>query len=124
LMLSGKITRVDQQGDDIGELINRLGARMSEPVLRLAVRQAMKIMAEQFVMGRTIAEALKRGREARPYRYSFDMLGESALTFADAERYFAAYVAAIRAIGAARDGQQTVFEAEGISGNATRCSPS
>ena len=115
LMLSGKITRVDQQGDDIGELITRLGARMSEPVLRLAVRQAMKIMAEQFVMGRTIAEALKRGREERLYRHSFDMLGESALTFADAERYFTAYVAAIRAIGTARDGQQTVFEAEGIS---------
>ena len=115
LMLSGKITRVDQEGEQLGDALARLGARMSEPVLRVAVRQAMKIMAEQFVMGRSIGEALKRGRDDRRYRHSFDMLGESALTHADAQHYFDAYVAAIRAIGAARDAQHSLFEAEGIS---------
>ena len=115
LMLSGKLSRVDQAGDAAGDAIARLGARMSEPVLRLAVRQAMKIMAEQFVMGRDIGEALERGRADRLYRHSFDMLGEAALTFPDAKRYFDSYVAAIRAIGAAREPRHSLFEAQGIS---------
>src|SRR3546814_19175259 len=72
-----------------------------EPVIRLAVRQAMKIMGHQFVMGRTIAEALARGRKGdnARYRYSFDMLGEAALTRDDADRYLQAYHDAIAAIG-------------------------
>jgi RHH-type transcriptional regulator, proline utilization regulon repressor / proline dehydrogenase / delta 1-pyrroline-5-carboxylate dehydrogenase len=115
LMLSGKITRLDHAGEDISDAFSRLGARISEPVLRLAVRQAMKIMAEQFVMGRNIEEALTRGKEDQPYRHSFDMLGEAALTFHDAQRYFDAYMAAIKAIGAARDAKHSFFEAQGIS---------
>ena len=66
-----------------------------------AMRQAMRIMGHQFVMGRTIDEALERslrGENAR-YRYSFDMLGEAALTAPDAERYLAAYRAAIETVG-------------------------
>jgi len=110
LMLSGKITRVDPDGEDIGDTFARLGVRMSEPVLRLAVRQAMKIMAEQFVMGRNIDEALMRASEDAPYRHSFDMLGEAALTFSDAQHYFDAYMVAIKAIGAARDPAHSLFK--------------
>ena len=69
---------------------------------RLAVRQAMRIMGHQFVMGRTIGEALERSRkgENAAYRYSFDMLGEGAFTASDAARYLEAYRQAILAIGA------------------------
>jgi RHH-type proline utilization regulon transcriptional repressor/proline dehydrogenase/delta 1-pyrroline-5-carboxylate dehydrogenase len=104
LMLTGRLF-------DLGEdtrrgfagALRRLIGRSGEPVIRLAVRQAMKIMGHQFVMGRTIGEALKRSgdKHNRRYRHSFDMLGEAALTGADAERYFKAYQDAIRAIGAA-----------------------
>ncbi|NEL42893.1 MAG: hypothetical protein G3W69_34325, partial [Xanthomonas perforans] len=79
----------------------RLIGRVGEPVIRLAVRQAMKIMGHQFVMGRNIGEALSRSRKGdnADYRYSFDMLGEGALTMKDAQRYLQAYRDAIHAIG-------------------------
>jgi RHH-type proline utilization regulon transcriptional repressor/proline dehydrogenase/delta 1-pyrroline-5-carboxylate dehydrogenase len=64
----------------------------------------MKIMGHQFVMGRNIASALERAGRERRYRHTFDMLGEAALTEADAERYHAAYAAAIEAIGAVATG--------------------
>jgi len=79
----------------------RLIGRVGEPVIRLAVRQAMKIMGHQFVMGRTIDEALSRSHKGdnANYRYSFDMLGEGALTMKDAKRYLEDYRRAIHSIG-------------------------
>jgi RHH-type proline utilization regulon transcriptional repressor/proline dehydrogenase/delta 1-pyrroline-5-carboxylate dehydrogenase len=104
LMLTGRLFDLseDTRRGFTGAL-RRLIGRSGEPVIRLAVRQAMKIMGHQFVMGRTIGEALKRSgdKHNRRYRHSFDMLGEAALTGADAERYFQAYQDAIKAIGQA-----------------------
>ncbi len=103
LMLTGKlISLAEETKRNFFGALKRLVGRSGEPVVRLAVRQAMRIMGHQFVMGRTIAEALDRSKEKenRRYRYSYDMLGEAALTQADAERYFKAYQDAIRAIGA------------------------
>ena len=107
LMLTGRVIRLDHDAHDIGGYLGRLIARTGEKVIRRALVQAMRIMGHQFVMGRTIAEALKRAAEPgnREYRYSFDMLGEAARTARDAARYFDAYGQAIGALGrAARDG--------------------
>jgi len=104
LMLTGKIVKLaPETTGSFRTALNTLVAKSTEPVIQLAVRQAMKLMGSQFVMGRTIAEALKnaRGKAHRPYLHSYDMLGEAALTSADAERYFKAYQDAISAIGAA-----------------------
>jgi RHH-type transcriptional regulator, proline utilization regulon repressor / proline dehydrogenase / delta 1-pyrroline-5-carboxylate dehydrogenase len=81
--------------------LKRLIARTSEPVVRTMVGAAMKMMGEQFVLGRTIEEALSEAsrRDNQDFRYSFDMLGESARTHADAERYFKSYLAAVEAVG-------------------------
>jgi RHH-type proline utilization regulon transcriptional repressor/proline dehydrogenase/delta 1-pyrroline-5-carboxylate dehydrogenase len=81
--------------------LKRLIGRVGEPFVRQAVGAAMKLMGEIFVMGRTIDEALKRmeKRENAGFTASFDMLGEAARTFPDAERYFRAYEEAIRAVG-------------------------
>jgi RHH-type proline utilization regulon transcriptional repressor/proline dehydrogenase/delta 1-pyrroline-5-carboxylate dehydrogenase len=102
LMLTGHLVDLaDDTKRDVHNAFKRLVGRVGEPVIRLAVRQAMKIMGHQFVMGRTIGEALARagkGDNAR-YRYSFDMLGEAALTQHDADRYLQAYGSAIDAIG-------------------------
>ena len=66
--------------------------RLGEPVIRTALRRGMRVLARQFVMGRTIEEALSRAhRRRRRSRYSFDMLGEAARPHADAERYRGAY---------------------------------
>jgi RHH-type proline utilization regulon transcriptional repressor/proline dehydrogenase/delta 1-pyrroline-5-carboxylate dehydrogenase len=102
LMLTGSIVDVDRaQVSSVRGWFARLASRISEPVARAALRQAMRIMGYQFVMGRTIEEALARasGAGERVYRYSFDMLGEAALTRADAARYFEKYHAAIVAVG-------------------------
>src|SRR5579864_2731570 len=107
LMLTGRLLRPDQGEGDLGSILRRFAARSGEPVWRQAVSAAMRILADQFIMGRTIEEALERARGAERlgYRHSFDMLGEAARTMADAERYHAAYRRAIAAIGEAAAGR-------------------
>ena len=117
LMLTGRVIRLGTfEGQSIGGTMRRLVARLGEPVIREAVNQAMRIMGRQFVMGRTIDEALGHAQvlERRGYRYSYDMLGEAARAMEDADRYFAAYKKAIAAIGAAAQGKG-VIEGPGIS---------
>ncbi len=118
LMLTGKLIQIDSEAaGDPAAWYERVVARAGEPVVRVALRQAMKLMAEQFVMGRTIGEALERSRTAgtSALRYSYDMLGESALSAADAHTYFAAYTAAIAAIGATHQPGVSVFAQPSIS---------
>ena len=103
LMLTGHLVDLaDDTKRDVHNAFKRLIGRVGEPVIRLAVRQAMKIMGHQFVMGQTIGDALARSRKGgnAQFRYSYDMLGEAALTEADALRYMDAYRKAIHAIGA------------------------
>ncbi len=102
LMLTGRLVALaEDTRRDFGGALKRLVGRAGEPVVRLAVRQARRIMGHQFVMGRTIEEALDRSahKDNAAYRYSYDMLGEAALTQPDAERYHKAYKDAITALG-------------------------
>ncbi len=123
LMLTGRLVQInDATRADVPGAFKRLIGRVGEPVIRLAVRQAMKIMGHQFVMGRTIDEALSRSHKGdnASYRYSFDMLGEGALTMKDAKRYLEDYRRAIHSIGGdhkARGGRPDgdVNSAPGIS---------
>jgi RHH-type proline utilization regulon transcriptional repressor/proline dehydrogenase/delta 1-pyrroline-5-carboxylate dehydrogenase len=94
------------------ELVRRAG----QPVVRAAVRQAMRALGGHFILGQTIEEALARAQtgSARLYRYSFDMLGEGARTAADARRYFKSYANAIAAIGKAA-GNKPFPDRPGIS---------
>jgi RHH-type proline utilization regulon transcriptional repressor/proline dehydrogenase/delta 1-pyrroline-5-carboxylate dehydrogenase len=99
LMLTGTVVKWSGTPASLRASLARLAARVGEPVVRTALRQAMRLLGSQFVMGSTIEEALKRGARDARYLYSFDMLGEAALTAADAGRYFESYCTAIRAIG-------------------------
>lgn len=108
LMLTGRVARhFDDKSSNPMDTLKRLIARSGEPVIRQAVRQAVIILGDQFVLGRTIREAISRAREAeaRGYRISYDMLGEAARSEADAERYFDRYMSAIEAVGAAAASQ-------------------
>jgi RHH-type proline utilization regulon transcriptional repressor/proline dehydrogenase/delta 1-pyrroline-5-carboxylate dehydrogenase len=101
LMLTGKLVTVDPEAQrDLPGFLHRLVARLGEPVIRAAITQAVRNMGEQFVLGRTIEAGLVRARR-EGFLCSFDMLGESARTAEDAERYEAAYAGAIEAIAAA-----------------------
>jgi len=104
LMLTGRIVKLRKDAaNDVGGLLRRLVVGSGEPVIRQALRQAMKVMGDQFVLGRTIKEALARAEPltARGYRFSYDMLGEAARTAADAERYYKRYLTAVEAVGRA-----------------------
>lgn len=104
LMLTGRLVDVDEEAQhDVGAFLKRLMARAGEPLIRQAVAAAVRIMGEQFVLGRTIEEALARARREKML-CSFDMLGEGARTAADAERYTAIYADAIEAVGQAAGG--------------------
>ncbi len=101
LMLTGRFIKTeDKKFDNITSFVNKLILRSSEPAIRMAIKQAMRIMAHQFVMGRDIRESLERSQRAENavYRYSFDMLGEAALCQSDADRYFNAYSESIDVI--------------------------
>ena len=116
LMLTGKVLhqrRVDAAG--LGALLGRAVGRLGEPVIRQATLQAMKILGGQFVFGCSIAEALARAAPERKHglTHSFDMLGEAAMTFADAERYRLSYADALRAIAA--EAGEGVVRSPGIS---------
>ncbi len=117
LMLTGRVVRMHgHQGRSPDAALRRLVARLGEPVVRESVNQAMKIMGRQFVMGRTIDEAIGRARgwQERGYNYSYDMLGEAARTMADAKRYFKLYRTAITAIGKEANGEGPI-KSPGIS---------
>jgi RHH-type transcriptional regulator, proline utilization regulon repressor / proline dehydrogenase / delta 1-pyrroline-5-carboxylate dehydrogenase len=102
LLLTGKFVEISQNVSTDGfGFLKQLVRKSGEPILRGAMKQAMRIMGRQFVLGETIDQALDaaRGQEKLGYRYSYDMLGESAMTMADAERYFAAYKNALSKLG-------------------------
>ncbi|MBX3710327.1 MAG: bifunctional proline dehydrogenase/L-glutamate gamma-semialdehyde dehydrogenase PutA, partial [Gammaproteobacteria bacterium] len=117
LMLTGKILTPEKAETTLAKSLMKLINRSSEAVVRTAVDKAMRIMSRQFVMGRTINEALTRAKkkEAQGYRYSYDMLGEAALTSIDATRYFDAYKQAIEAIGKQAAKDSDVYRRPGIS---------
>ena len=104
LMLTGKLVDVDEDARrDVGGFVKRLAGRIGEPVVRQAVAAAVRIMGEQFVLGRTIEEALRRARKEGSL-CSFDMLGEGARTAEDAARYEQLYAEAIQTVGKAAAG--------------------
>jgi RHH-type proline utilization regulon transcriptional repressor/proline dehydrogenase/delta 1-pyrroline-5-carboxylate dehydrogenase len=117
LVLTGKVLKKDKSEHEWLQSLKGFFNRSSEIVVRTAVAQAMKILSKQFVMGRTISEAIKRGRKSEEvgYRYSYDMLGEAALTDKDAERYFVAYKEVIETLGKSVDASKRVEQKSNIS---------
>ncbi|MBL8666027.1 MAG: bifunctional proline dehydrogenase/L-glutamate gamma-semialdehyde dehydrogenase PutA [Rhodospirillales bacterium] len=118
LMLTGRLVRLHGEiGHGLAASFRRLMARVGEPMVTEAVTQAMRILGRQFVMARTIEQAIARARplQGQGWRFSYDMLGESARTMDDAERYAASYAGAIAAVGAAAVGGGDVHTAAGIS---------
>ena len=115
LLLTGKLVATHSHVG-LSAALKRLVGRSGEPLIRRGVDMAMRMMGEQFVTGQTIAQALDnaRDRERQGFRYSYDMLGEAALTDADALRCLASYQQAIAAIGQASAGRG-IYDGPGIS---------
>jgi RHH-type proline utilization regulon transcriptional repressor/proline dehydrogenase/delta 1-pyrroline-5-carboxylate dehydrogenase len=127
LMLTGHVVEIkDTARWDWDAVWRRLVARVGEPVIRQAVISAVRILGRHFVLGRTVEEALKEARPyaAKGYRFSFDMLGEAAVTRADAARYLERYRAAVRVIASSAPSRSgPLFERPGISVKLTALHP-
>src|SRR5688500_12307453 len=110
LVVTGKLVAAPPDAGLLGRALSESLGRLGEPVIRAAMRAAMRFLGEQFVLGETIDAAIERARacEARGFRYSYDMLGEAALTASDAQRYELAYTTALHAIGRAAAGRGVV----------------
>ncbi len=120
LMLTGRVVNLHEDAiHNAGAFLKNLVSGSGEPVIRSAMLNAMRIMGKQFVLGRTMKEALKEGasEEKRGVRFSFDMLGEGAHTQTDADGYFEAYRNAIAELAAARpaDASGNIFSRPSIS---------
>ncbi len=115
LLITGKLVGTNSE-QGLGSALTRLIAKGGEPLIRKGVDLAMRMLGNQFVTGQTIDEALdnSRANEARGYRYSYDMLGEAALTEEDAQKYYVAYENAVHAIGRASNGRG-IKDGPGIS---------
>src|SRR6267154_5186860 len=115
LLLTGKLTSTHSERG-LSAALTRLVAKGGEPLIRHGVNLAMRLMGEQFVSGQTIEEALENGRPwvAKGFRYSYDMLGEAAITADQAAYYFADYEQAIRRIGESAAGRG-IYQGPGIS---------
>ncbi len=101
LMLTGRIINLDKDVEEnYSSRLRQMVKRSGEPVIKMAIKQSMKIMGHQFVMGKTIQSALRRSHKTELHSElcSFDMLGEAAVTYADAERYQSSYLRAIEAL--------------------------
>ncbi len=116
LWLTGAVLGEQEQKGLMGSL-KSLVSRAGQPVIRTAMSRAMGLLGDQFVLGRTIGEALERAEmnERKGYRHSYDMLGEGARTREDAERYYQSYENAIAVIGKSREGQGDIWTAPNIS---------
>ena len=110
LVVTGKLVAAPPDAGVLGRALSESLGRVGEPVIRAAMRAAMRFLGEQFVLGETIEGAIERAREceARGFRYSYDMLGEAALTARDARRYEQAYTTALHAIGRAAAGRGVI----------------
>ena len=115
LLLTGKLVATHSESG-LSAAVARVVSAGGEPLIRKGVDRALRMMGEQFVSGETIRQALRNaGRlEAEGFRYSYDMLGEAAMTAADAKRYLHAYEDAIHAIGKASGGRG-IYAGPGIS---------
>lgn len=115
LLFTGKLVSTHNEAK-LSTSLNRIISKSGEPLVRKGVDMAMRLMGEQFVTGETIAQALANARklEDKGFRYSYDMLGEAALTEKDAQDYMVSYQQAIHAIGKASNGRG-IYEGPGIS---------
>ncbi|WWO97826.1 MAG: trifunctional transcriptional regulator/proline dehydrogenase/L-glutamate gamma-semialdehyde dehydrogenase [Candidatus Dasytiphilus stammeri] len=115
LLITGRVVAIDNRVN-LSNLLNRIITKSGEPLIRKGIEIAIRLMGKQFVKGENISQALVNSHdlEASGFSYSYDMLGEAALTSQDAKAYFFSYQQAIEAIGKHSTGRG-IYEGPGIS---------
>ena len=87
-LVTGKIVKRDELNET--KIFKSIIKKISEPVLRSIIKKSINILAKQFIFEKDIKGASKLSYKlsSTNYAYSFDMLGEAAITYEDAEKYF------------------------------------
>ena len=110
LALSGKLLAPNKShpSEAVSGLLNKLTLNIT----REAVGRAIRIMGEQFIYAQTIEEAIENAKhlEHKQQCCSFDMLGEEALTEADAQHYFEAYDHALDVVAQGNQRKQQLLD--------------
>ncbi|PKM12461.1 MAG: bifunctional proline dehydrogenase/L-glutamate gamma-semialdehyde dehydrogenase [Gammaproteobacteria bacterium HGW-Gammaproteobacteria-3] len=122
LQLTGQFEQYLKAAEKPRQLFEKLLARLGQPLIRTALKQAMHLLGAQFVIAGTIEQAIAASREHSAYRYSFDMLGEAAVTATDADYYYQAYLHAIKALALTQK-PGDIFQGAGISIKLSALSP-
>lgn len=118
LMLTGKVADMGRLArEDDGVVVSSLVSKLGEPFIRTALKKAMAVIGNQFVMGGDIKEAIKRARsfEKKGYTISYDMLGEGARSKQQSEKYYKAYINSIKAVGKESNKKKPLYKRSGIS---------
>ena len=115
-LLFGKKISETLDENSLSNALTRSFSRLSAPIMRMAIIKSMQILGKQFVTGVTMQEALQniRPRYEKGFTFSFDMLGEAAMTEADAQRYFNDYLHAIEEVGKDAAGR-TIYNGNSVS---------
>ncbi|MCW9032719.1 MAG: bifunctional proline dehydrogenase/L-glutamate gamma-semialdehyde dehydrogenase PutA [Rhodospirillales bacterium] len=115
LMLTGKVLDT-KNSDGMVSVLHGMVKRLGEPIIRTAVKRALKELGSQFVLGETIEDAIRQGapQAEAGYTFSYDMLGEAALTQKDADKFFHSYKNSIEQL-ATLSKSDNVAENPGIS---------
>lgn len=94
LIISSKII------NNKNKIIN-ISRKLLLSLINLFLKHAIKLVGKQFIVGENIQEALRNAKklEKKGFLYSYDILGEAALTQEDAINYFSSYKNAIKEIG-------------------------
>lgn len=114
LQLTGQFEQYIKPSQQQHHLFNTLLARLGQPLIRSALKHAMQLLGSQFIIAETIADAIAESQYHLAYRYSFDMLGEAAITSADADRYYQSYLDAINKL-AMMTQSDDIFSSSSIS---------
>ena len=115
-LLFGKKISETLDENSLSNALTRSFSRLSAPIMRMAIIKSMQILGKQFVTGVTMQEALQniKPRYEKGFTFSFDMLGEAAMTEADAQRYFNDYLHAIEEVGKDAAGR-TIYNGNSVS---------
>ena len=115
-LLFGKKISESLDENSLSNALTRSFSRLSAPIMRMAIIKSMQILGKQFVTGVTMQEALQniKPRYEKGFTFSFDMLGEAAMTEADAKRYFNDYLQAIEEVGKDAAGR-TIYNGNSVS---------
>ncbi len=98
------------------QVLSNLLTKLGGPLIHKSMHIAMQLMGKEFVIGEDIEQAVKASKSSTSdFLYSFDMLGEAAITLEASQYYFSSYKHAIETIGKNSDPTINIYDQNSVS---------